>query len=49
MTILELVGLAVIAAGFALIWLPLGVIAAGLGLFAVGFVGLDDDDEEPKA
>jgi hypothetical protein len=33
----ELVGLGVVAFGLGLAWLPLGVVAAGAGVFAVSF------------
>ncbi len=36
--LLQLAGLAAIAVGLGLVWLPAGVIAAGAGLFLVGFV-----------
>jgi len=36
-TVLEVLGIAAVAAGFALVSVPAGVIAAGLGLVLIGW------------
>jgi hypothetical protein len=36
--LLQLAGLAAVAVGLALVFLPAGIIAAGLGLFGVGWL-----------
>jgi hypothetical protein len=41
-TLGELAGITLTAAGCWLMWAPLGVVAAGLGLFAVSYVAGDD-------
>ena len=37
-SLLEVLGLAVIAAGFFLIWLPLGLIAVGAAMILTGYL-----------
>lgn len=37
-TVLEVVGISTAAVGFGLAWLPLGLIAAGVGMVLVGYL-----------
>lgn len=51
-TVVACVGMALVATGFALFWVPGAFIVPGLGLMALGLFGIDverqKDQDEPR-